>query len=98
MPSVRILHRWRELLAQLLAELHAPLIEGVDAPHDALREHAVLVERNEPAEGCGIEFLEQHDGARTAAGVDLVRDQRLEPRRWQFLALEIRAHGCRGLA
>src|SRR5437879_11830071 len=62
--AVRILHRRRELVAQLLAELHAPLVEGVDAPHDALREHAVLIERDEPAEGCGIELLEQHDGAR----------------------------------
>src|SRR5256885_7401466 len=49
MPSVRILYRRRELLAQFLAELHAPLVEGVDAPHDALREHAVLIERDEPA-------------------------------------------------
>jgi len=45
-----------------------------------------------------IELLEQHDGTRTAPGVDLVRDQRLELRRRQLLALKLRAHGCRGLA
>ena len=40
-----------------LAELHAPLIERVDPPDDALGEDAVLVERNELAQGCGIEAL-----------------------------------------
>src|SRR5882672_10553970 len=85
-----VLHRGRELLSELLAELDAPLIESVNAPHDALREHAVLVERDEPAEGCGIELLEQHDGARTTPRVDLVRDERLELRRRQLLALKLR--------
>src|SRR5262249_49658054 len=31
-------------LRQQLAELDSPLVEGVDVPDDALREHAVLVE------------------------------------------------------
>ena len=35
---------------QLLAELDAPLVEGVDAPDRALREDLVLVERDELAE------------------------------------------------
>src|ERR1051325_1275125 len=37
-------------LRELLAELHAPLVEGIDVPHDALGEHAVLVERDQRAE------------------------------------------------
>src|ERR1700731_1589797 len=97
MAAGRILHGRRQLLGELLAELHAPLIERVDAPYDALREHAVLVERGEPAESGGIELLEQHDGARPTPGVDLVRDERLELRRRQLLALKIRPHGLRGL-
>src|SRR6266581_2864593 len=40
----------RSTLGQRLAELHAPLIEGVDVPDRALHEHAVLVERDERAE------------------------------------------------
>src|SRR5437763_17215076 len=97
MAAVRILHRRRKLLGEPLAELNAPLIEGIDAPDDALREHAVLVERDELTQGCGIELLEQHDCARTAPGGDLVWDERLEPRRWHLLALEIGPHGFRGL-
>src|SRR3984893_14309783 len=88
----RILHGGRELLGELLTELHAPLVERVDAPYDALREHAVLVERDEPAERGRIELLEQHDGARTAPRVDFVRDERLDLRRRQLLALKIRPH------
>src|SRR5580700_10736314 len=98
MPAGRVLHRRRQLLGELLAELHAPLIERVDAPYDALREHAVFVERDEPAESGGIELLEQYDGARATPRVDLVRDERLELRRRQLLALKIRPHGFRGLA
>ena len=37
-------------LGERLAELDAPLVEGVDAPDDALREDGVLVERDERAE------------------------------------------------
>ncbi len=37
-------HARVDALAELLAELHAPLIEGIDAPDGALREHLVLVQ------------------------------------------------------
>src|SRR6266581_1951202 len=40
----------RRTLGQRLAELHAPLIEGVDVPDRALHEHAVLVECDQRAE------------------------------------------------
>jgi hypothetical protein len=35
---------------ELLAELHAELIEGIDAPDRALHEHAVLVQRQDAAQ------------------------------------------------
>src|SRR3546814_6116367 len=34
-------------LRQHLAQLHAPLVEGVDVPDHALHEHAVLVKRHQ---------------------------------------------------
>src|SRR5207249_2897153 len=40
----------RDAIRQRLAELHAPLVEGVDAPDRALHEDLVLVERDEGAE------------------------------------------------
>src|SRR6218665_2934905 len=39
-----------DLHRELLAELHAPLVEGVDAPDRALRERDVLVERDQLTE------------------------------------------------
>ena len=38
---------------EFLAELDAPLVEGVDVEHRAFDEHAVLVERDQPAERLG---------------------------------------------
>ena len=40
-----------DLLGEDFAQLHAPLVEGVDVPDDALGEDAVLVEGDELAEG-----------------------------------------------
>src|SRR5437879_2214746 len=97
MTSARVLHRRRKLLGESLAELNAPLVERVDAPDNALREHTVLVERDELTQSCRIELLEQHDGAGTAPRVHLMRDERLESCRRHFLALEIRPHGFCGL-
>src|SRR5437660_12729484 len=42
-----------DALGELLAQLDAPLIEGVDVPDDALGEHAVLVEGDQLAERLG---------------------------------------------
>ena len=36
-----------DLASELLTKLDAPLIKGVNAPHRALDEHDVLVERHE---------------------------------------------------
>ena len=41
-----------DALRQHLAQLDAPLVEGVDLPDRALREHAVLVQRDQRAEHC----------------------------------------------
>ena len=51
----------RDALGELLAELDAPLVERVDPPHDALREDAVLVERDERPEHVRGEPLGQQD-------------------------------------
>ncbi len=42
---------------QFLAELHAPLVEGVDAEEHAFDEDAVLVERDQPAERAAASSL-----------------------------------------
>src|SRR5262249_32958603 len=93
MTGGRRLHRRSERRGERLAELHAPLIEGVYAPDDALREHAVLVEGDEASERRRIELLEDDQGARAAAGIDLLRNKRRELRRRHCAALEFRAHG-----
>src|SRR5204863_5324392 len=49
-------------LRERLPELHPPLIERVDLPYGALREDAVLVERDQRAEGCRRQALGE-DGA-----------------------------------
>ena len=41
-----------DALGERLAQLHAPLVEGIDLPDRALREDAVLVERDQLAERC----------------------------------------------
>ena len=37
---------WQDLLGDLLAIFHAPLIVAVDIPHHALHEYFVFIERN----------------------------------------------------
>src|SRR5580658_11219083 len=46
-------------LGEHLPQLHAPLVKRVDAPDRALREDAMLVERDQLAERGGCEPLEQ---------------------------------------
>src|SRR5262245_4099896 len=48
-----------DLLREGLAQLHAPLIEGVDAPDRALGEDTVLIERNQLAQGGGSECFQE---------------------------------------
>src|SRR5699024_8030319 len=57
-----------QLVRQLLAELHTPLVEGRDPPHPALHEGAVLVQGDELA-GHGRRQLRGHDrGGGAVAG------------------------------
>src|SRR5262249_13500987 len=84
-----LLDRGGELIGELLPELDAPLVEGVDPPHYTLCEHAVLIERDELSERRGVQFLEKDDGARPAARVDLVGDERLDARWRQALTCEL---------
>ena len=48
-------------LGQPLAELHAPLVEGVYVPNQALTKHPVLVEGEQGAEASGVQAVE-HEG------------------------------------
>ncbi len=50
--SRRALQFRNDPLRQNLAEFHAPLVEGIDLPDGALREHAVFVQRHQLAESC----------------------------------------------
>jgi hypothetical protein len=49
------------------AELHAELIEAVDAPHEALHDGAVLIQRQELAGLIRGEAREQQDVGRAVA-------------------------------
>ena len=98
MSTFGIIDRRHQLLGDFLAELHSPLIEGIDAPDNTLREYAVLVESNEPAESSRIELSEQQEGERATAGVDLVGSEGLDLREWHSLMLERRAHRLGRLA
>ena len=59
------------------AQFDAPLVEGVDAPHDALHEGRVLIERDERAEGGWRECVRPEERARSVAGEGAVGHERL---------------------
>ena len=64
---VRRLELGNDAARELLAELDAPLIEGVDVPDGGLREDAVLVERDQLAERLRGEALREQRRARAVA-------------------------------
>ena len=68
----------QDRLGQLLAQLHAPLVERVDAPDHALREDLVLVHREQHAQRPRRQLLEQDRVRRPVARERLLRHQRLE--------------------
>src|SRR5712691_7692502 len=70
-------------LGEHLAELDAPLVEGVHAPDRGLDEHAVLVEGDELAERLRVETLRED---RVRGPVALEDAMRHEPRRRPLLA------------
>lgn len=57
---------------ELLAQLHAPLIEAVDIPDDPLHEDLVLVQRNQAAQGMGCHLPEQEGIAGAVAIEDAI--------------------------
>jgi hypothetical protein len=85
--AVTGLRRVCDVLRQHLAQLHAPLVEAVDAPQAAAGEHAVLVQRQQRAQLAGRQRVQQEEGAgpvaaevAVAAGVLLALHQRLRLR------------------
>src|SRR5579875_4176061 len=87
---VRVLQLWNDFLRELLAEFHAPLVERVDMPDRALGEYAVLVQRDQRAQGTRRQVFGE-DGVR--GPVTLADTMRHQPFRRAFLA-----HLCRRLA
>src|SRR5262245_31937937 len=49
----RAFELWNDPLGQNLAQLHTPLIKGIDLPDGALGEDAVFIERDQCAESEG---------------------------------------------
>src|SRR5262252_6925654 len=64
-----------DALGEHLAQLDAPLVEGVDAPDRPLGEHGVLVEGHELAERLGGEPVEEDGVGRPIALEDPMRHQ-----------------------
>ncbi len=65
----RRLQLGNDVLGKLLAELHTPLVEGVDPPDGALGEDAVLIEGDKGSEGVRIELV-GHDDVRRAVPLE----------------------------
>ena len=64
-----------DALRQRLSQLDAPLIERVDVPDRALREHAVLIERDQLAENLRRQPIGKNCVRRPVAFKDAVRHQ-----------------------
>ena len=58
----------QDAAGQGLAQLHAPLIEAVDAPHHPLDQGFVLVERDQGAQGVRRQGVHHDQGRGTVAG------------------------------
>src|SRR6185312_15891908 len=57
-----------DIAGQHLAQFHAPLIEAVDAPDRAAREHSVLLQRQQRAQARWRQLVQQQEGAGPIAG------------------------------
>ena len=68
----------QDLVGQLLAQLHAPLIEAEDVPDDALHEDLVLVHGDQGTQGLGGQLFEQDGVGRAVAVEHLERHQVLD--------------------
>src|SRR5262245_59289524 len=83
---------------ELLAELHAPLIEWTNVPVHALHEQLVRVPRDETAEHARREPWKQDQADWPVAGMRLVRGEPRELRFLEPLALELGPHLLERLA
>src|SRR6478736_3399370 len=90
MCGFRPIHQRRDGLRKLLTQLHTPLIERIDTPHNALYEYLVFVERDQLAERRRIKSREQDQRDRPVARMNLVRNQLSDTRRRQPLAAQVR--------
>src|SRR4051794_36704072 len=68
----------QDLAGELLAQLHAPLVEAVDVPDDALDEDLVLVEGDQRAQPVGGELAVEDRVGGPVAGERLVGHELLE--------------------
>ena len=67
---------WNNALGEHLAQFDAPLVERIDVPNYALRENAVLIERDEFAEDFRRQPVGQDDIGRTVALKNPMRHKR----------------------
>eukprot|EP00639_Heterosigma_akashiwo_P001725 CAMPEP_0194577222 /NCGR_PEP_ID=MMETSP0292-20121207/12074_1 /TAXON_ID=39354 /ORGANISM="Heterosigma akashiwo, Strain CCMP2393" /LENGTH=651 /DNA_ID=CAMNT_0039429529 /DNA_START=282 /DNA_END=2236 /DNA_ORIENTATION=+ len=72
-----VAHAAADVRGQLLPQLHAPLVKGVDAPDEALHGRAVLVERDQLAGGVGRELGEEQAQRGPVTREGAVREQLL---------------------
>src|SRR3984885_2557401 len=72
---IRSLNLGNDVLGEHLAQLDAPLIEGIDLPDGALGEYRVLIERDQLAQRFWCEFFRQEDVRRAVALKDAMRNQ-----------------------
>ena len=70
-----VLQLWNDPLRQLFAQLHAPLVERVDIPDHALREHRMLIERHQLAQDVRRKFFRNKHIRRPIALEDPMRHQ-----------------------
>ena len=92
------LFRQRRLNAagQDLAQLHAPLVEGIDPPDDAFHEDHVLVQDQQPAEVRRRQAVQKHYDGGPVARHHAMRQQRFELRFRDALVSHQRACLFRG--
>src|SRR5436190_5118411 len=62
-------------LCHFFAQLDPPLVEAVDIPDDTLREHLVLVQRNQPPEVAGRTAVEEQHARGPVSRILAVRRQ-----------------------
>ena len=64
-------HLWLYRLGQLLAQLHPPLVIGVDVPDDALGEYLLLIHGYQCSQGEGCDHV-HHDAVGGSVASELL--------------------------